>query len=98
MGELKKAKRDLGKRLKDINDKLGKVESARDDEKKRRELAEEELDELRKNLKDSLDENVALKSEVEKGVEENCEGLRGWLWPLLSSRVCRMVRLFWPLI
>lgn len=51
------------------------MESSRDEEKKRLKTLEEELRVLHQTHKDVLDENVALKAEVEKSVEDVVKAL-----------------------
>lgn len=57
------------------SDQLEKMKSEREDEKKLLDSAEEELGEVRKKLKGSLDENAILKAEVDKGVEDIAKAL-----------------------
>lgn len=72
---LEKANHDLGQQLKSANDQLEKMKVEKEDEKKHRDAVDKDLDEARKRLKSSLDENAALKAEVNKGVEDIAKAL-----------------------
>lgn len=75
MDGFERGKRELEQQLKAANELLKKMKSEKEDDKKHRDSVERELAEVRGKLKIALDENVGVRAEIDKGVEDIAKAL-----------------------